>query len=162
MAKKQTKNKAPAKETRGRKTLFHKDMVEKAYDLAKTGAWDYQIWPALGIGKDSFYRFKKDVQEFSDALKRGRDDSTVKIENALQQRAEGHYIEEVTTVEVFNDKNESRVESRKTVKKFIQSDTAAIFLLKKRKPEIYGDDATSDKEEKEIIITRNIRRRDDS
>ncbi|QVK17731.1 hypothetical protein KHQ81_12900 [Mycoplasmatota bacterium] len=98
---------------------------------ARDGLTDEQIWHNLGIGKDTFYRYKKEHQDFSDALKSGKEVVDVQVENAMLKAALGyHFIEESMT-------KDGRVVP---LKKYAHPNTTAqIFWLKNRRPAQWRD-----------------------
>lgn len=54
---------------------------------ARDGLTDEQIAKNLGIGKNTFYEYKKEHQDFSDSLKKGKEIVDYEVENALLQSA---------------------------------------------------------------------------
>jgi DNA-binding XRE family transcriptional regulator len=116
----------------------------------RDGLTDEQIAHNLGISKDTFYRFKKEHNDFSDSLKRGKEVVDIEVENALYKKAIGYTYEEVTREPIRDpDTGEYRLEVTKIVKKEVQPDTTAqIFWLKNRKPAEWRD-----KHEQEVEIT---------
>lgn len=108
---------------------------------ARDGLTDEQIGHNLGISKDTFYRYKKEHTDFSDALKRGKEVIDMEVENALLKRALGYTYDE-TTKEAGVNPDTGKIEPvvTKVVKKEVQPDTTAqIFWLKNRKPKEWRD-----------------------
>lgn len=68
---------------------------------ARDGLTDEQIASNLGIGKNTFYEYKNKHQDFSDALKRGKEIVDYEVENALLKSA----LEGNTTAQIFWLKN---------------------------------------------------------
>lgn len=98
---------------------------------ARDGLTDEQIAHNLGISLTSYYDYKLKYAEFSDALKNGKEDIDIIVENSLLKRAVGYKYDEVT----FEDGKETR-----RVTKEVQPDTTAqIFWLKNRKPKVWRD-----------------------
>jgi hypothetical protein len=116
----------------------------------RDGLTDEQIAHNLGISKDTFYTYKKEHTDFSDALKRGKEVVDITVENALYKKAIGYTYEEVTREPIKDpETGEYRLEVTKIVKKEVQPDTTAqIFWLKNRKPAEWRD-----KHEQEVEIT---------
>jgi hypothetical protein len=116
----------------------------------RDGLTDEQIFHNLGISKDTFYRFKKEHNDFSDSLKRGKEVVDIAVENALYKKAIGYTYEEVTREQIRDPvTGEYNLEVTKIVKKEVQPDTTAqIFWLKNRKPAEWRD-----KHEQEVEIT---------
>ena len=112
----------------------------------RDGATDIEMMKALGIGKDAFYRYKKDNKEFSDLLKNNKEIIDIKVENALLKRALGAHE---TIKKVIKTKDYKKVGNEfKIVDKFetieedvfIAPDLAAIiFWLKNRRRDKWRD-----------------------
>lgn len=102
---------------------------------ARNGLTDEQIAKNLGISKDTFYKYKKEYSDFSDALKRGKEVVDIEVENALLKRALGYSYEEETYEKLANGGTKTKI-----VTKHVPGDvTAQIFWLKNRKPETWRE-----------------------
>lgn len=146
---------------------------------ARNGLIDKQIAKNLGISVDTFYKYKNEHSEFSEAIKKGKEVVDIEVENALLKRAMGYEYEEVTRERVVKkDKyGQTMIDIHglpvhemvvtKVVKKDVIPDTTAqIFWLKNRKPEDWRDvnkieanikgDVKIEKEEKYNIIQEII------
>ena len=55
----------------GRPTKYKPEMCETVIELMKEGASQYEVLATLGISEDTFYRWKKENEEFSESIKRG-------------------------------------------------------------------------------------------
>ncbi|WP_413218298.1 helix-turn-helix domain-containing protein [Staphylococcus aureus] len=87
-------------------------------------------------------QWKKNIPDFLDAIKKGKEVSDYELENALHKRAVGYYYEEETVT------NKGEVVK---IKKYEHANpTSLIFALKNRLPHKYRD-----KVEQEIT-NRNI------
>jgi hypothetical protein len=115
---------------------------------ARDGLTDDQIAHNLSIAVSTLYEYKDKHPEFSEALKRGKDDIDVIVENALLKRALGYSYEEITRepvqVKPYTDEHgnvrEHKLEVTKVVVKEVQPDTTAqIFWLKNRRPQAWRD-----------------------
>lgn len=96
----------------------------------RDGLTDEQIYTNLKISHDSFYTYKKDHPEFSDTLKRGKEEIDVMVENALLKAALGYEYEEETATK----------EGIETLRKVAHPNTTAlIFWLKNRKSKEWRD-----------------------
>lgn len=98
---------------------------------ARDGLTDEQIAHNLGISPATYYEYKNKHPEFSEALRRGKDDIDVEVENALLKRALGYTYEEIIY--------ENGVEVKRIVKEVQPDTTAQIFWLKNRRPEVWRD-----------------------
>ncbi|HDC7494094.1 TPA: helix-turn-helix domain-containing protein [Staphylococcus aureus] len=108
----------------------------------RDGLTDEQIARNLGVSKHTLIKWKKNIPDFLDAIKKGKEVSDYELENALHKRAVGYYYEEETVTykgEVVK------------IKKYEHANpTSLIFALKNRLPHKYRD-----KVEQEIT-NRNI------
>ncbi|MFK4167238.1 transposase [Paenibacillus lautus] len=98
---------------------------------ARDGLIDEQIAHNLGINVSTLYDYKNKYPEFTEALKNGKDDIDVMVENALLKRALGYTYDEVTL--------ESGVETKRVTKEVQPDTTAQIFWLKNRRPQAWRD-----------------------
>ncbi|MCE5058183.1 helix-turn-helix domain-containing protein [Mammaliicoccus sciuri] len=117
----------------------------------RDGLTDVQIAKNLGVGKNSVIKWKNEIQEFRDAIKKGKEVSDYELENALHKRAVGYYYEEETVT------NQGEVV---TVKKYEHANpTSLIFALKNRLPHKYRDKIEQDITQRSTVI--NIGQYDD-
>jgi hypothetical protein len=132
-------------------TLNMPAKLELVEGWARNGMIDENIMEALGIKKDTFYRWKKEKPEFAAALSRGKEVADIQVESALFRRALGYKFEEVTREllpvviegELQRDKYGMPIQElqiTKAVTKEVAPEVAAqIFWLKNRKPEQWRD-----------------------
>lgn len=129
-----------------------KDKLILVEGWARNGLTDEQIAKNLGIGLTTFYKYKKEHSELSEALKKGKEVIDFEVENALLKRALGYKYEEVTKERILKKDEQGKpltdihgfpiyeMVVTKTVKKEVTPDTTAqIFWLKNRKPEEWRD-----------------------
>ncbi|HFV9349601.1 TPA: helix-turn-helix domain-containing protein [Staphylococcus aureus] len=108
----------------------------------RDGLTDEQIARNLGVSKHTLIKWKKNIPDFLDAIKKGKEVSDYELENALHKRAVGYYYKEETVT------NKGEVVK---IKKYEHANpTSLIFALKNRLPHKYRD-----KVEQEIT-NRNI------
>ncbi|HHE6991295.1 TPA: helix-turn-helix domain-containing protein [Staphylococcus aureus] len=108
----------------------------------RDGLTDEQIARNLGVSKHTLIKWKKNIPDFLDAIKKGKEVSDYELENALHKRAVGYYYEEETVT------NKGEVVK---IRKYEHANpTSLIFALKNRLPHKYRD-----KVEQEIT-NRNI------
>jgi transposase len=55
----------------GRPTKYKPEMCETVLELMKEGASQQEVLAVLDISNDTFYRWKKENEEFSETIKRG-------------------------------------------------------------------------------------------
>lgn len=119
-----------------------KDKLILIEGWARDGLIDEQIAHNLGISKDTFYKYKREYPDFSNALKRGKEVADYEVENALFKRACGYSVKEVS---IENSAKNGRKVTR--TKKHIAPDTTAIiFWLKNRKPEQWNENRANSAE----------------
>lgn len=112
-----------------------KDKLVLVEGWARDGLTDEQIAKNLGIGKNTFYQYKKEHQDFSDSLKKGKEVVDFEVENALLKRAKGYTtVLKKEKVTKFGDVVEVEEEMH------VPPDVLAqIFWLKNRKPKQWKD-----------------------
>ena len=72
----------------GRKKIeITSDVIQEVQRLAGRGLTEAQITASLGWASSTFYKRKKDVVEFSDAIKRGKAMAIAEVANALFEKA---------------------------------------------------------------------------
>lgn len=102
---------------------------------ARDGLTDEQLSKNIGITTSTLYVWKAKFEEFSEALKKGKEIVDIEVENALLKRAKGYSYTE-KRVKVEND----RITEMVTVIKEVPPDVgAAAMWLKNRKPEAWRD-----------------------
>jgi hypothetical protein len=124
----------------GSKKKYDESFPQRALELAEKGLTDKEISKQLGIATSTFYEYKKEHSEFSDALKRGKQPVDNDVENALLKKALGYdYEEQVTEARIGEDGTLHPAVVR-TLKKHMPADaTAQIFWLKNRMPKEWRD-----------------------
>lgn len=139
------------------KSKYETDVLPRLIEIEawkRDGLTNEQIMKNLGIGRDSFYRYKDKYSEFSDALKKGKEVADIEVENALFKRAIGYkYKEVIKEVKEIDGKKTTYV---KEVIKEIPGDVGAqIFWLKNRKSSKWKDKQDIDIEDNNVNITIN-------
>ena len=120
----------------------------------RDGLTNEQIMKNLGIGRDSFYRYKDKYSEFSDALKKGKEVADIEVENALFKRAIGYkYKEVIKEVKEIDGKKSTYI--KEVVKEMPGDVGAQIFWLKNRKSSKWKDKQDIDIEDNNVSITIN-------
>lgn len=118
----------------------------------RDGLTNEQIMKNLGIGRDSFYRYKDKYSEFSDALKKGKEVADIEVENALFKRAIGYkYKEVIKEVKEIDGKKSTYV--KEVIKEMPGDVGAQIFWLKNRKSSKWKDKQDIDIEDNNVSIT---------
>lgn len=127
------KKKKRAKSGRtGRKGKYHEWITEQGLGIVaawkRNGLTNEQIAKNIGVNQDTLYTWIRRFPEFSEALKIGRDEADMQVENALFKRALGYYTEDI------QEEYEGTVRVKRVVKKkWVAPDISAqIFWLKNR------------------------------
>lgn len=130
---------------------------------------DVELAHILDIPIRTFKRYKAEDEDLLALIKKGTEQKADAIEEALVKRAVGFFYDEVTTervpvlVKIDGKKKatavfkiEDKPVETKRVRKFLTSDTAAIYLLRNYKPDKfnkkYGDGSGLDGENVNISI----------
>lgn len=116
---------------------------------ARDGLTLDQIAHNLGVALSSLCEYKNHYSELSEALKRGKDDIDIIVENSLLKRAMGYEFEEETREPLYNPvtgepimdhQGNHKIAITKVVRKQVVPDTTAqIFWLKNRRPVAWRD-----------------------
>ena len=126
---------------------YSKTIASKIYDLLREDSFTIsEICKVVGIAECTYYDWVNKKPEFSENIKRAKDDFNVlivaKASRSLVKLIEGYTVKEEKTVTVFKGKKNDFGEEIGTVKehsvtdKHIQSNVAAtIFALVNRDPD---------------------------
>lgn len=98
---------------------------------ARDGLTDEQIANNIGISRSTLFEWRKNHQDISNALKKGKEVVDIEVENALLKRALGYNYDEITY--------ENGVETKRVTKQVAPDTTAQIFWLKNRKKAQWRD-----------------------
>lgn len=108
---------------------LEKDKLTLLEGWARNGLTDEQIANNIGISRSTLFEWRKNNQDISNALKKGKEIVDIEVENALLKRALGYTI---TLKEQKVDKDGCIHDLQKDV--HIPADTTAqIFWLKNRR-----------------------------
>lgn len=139
------------------KSKYETDVKPRLIEIEawkRDGLTNEQIMKNLGIGRDSFYRYKDKYSEFSDALKKGKEVADIEVENALFKRAIGYkYKEVIKEVKEIDGKKSTYV--KEVIKEMPGDVGAQIFWLKNRKSSKWKDKQDIDIEDNNVNITIN-------
>lgn len=118
----------------GRPSSYKPEHVEQAKALAKLGATDAEMAEFFGVAISTLSLWKVKHEEFSDALKIGKDLADKRVEDSLYQRAMGYSHEDVD-IRVID----GQVVQTPIIKHYPPDSTSMIFWLKNRKPKDWRD-----------------------
>lgn len=132
---------------------LEKDKLILLEGWARNGLTDEQIMKNMGIrSKSTFYGYKKDYPDFSNALKKGKRVVDFEVENALLKKALGY------TIQIKEQKLDRDGCVHDLVKDVhIPPDTTAqIFWLKNRKPKDWRDKVNIENEVNENGVLNQL------
>lgn len=124
----------------GRVTLYKDEYSTMAYKFCLLGATDSQLADLFEVSEATINNWKKDHEEFSLALKKGKTLADASVADRLYQRALGfeHPSEEIKVVSAGAGMP-SLIERVPITKVYPPDTTAAIFWLKNRRPKEWRD-----------------------
>lgn len=70
-----------------KKKVITPAILKRAEQLASRGLYDKDIMPLIGISHDTFYRWRNESPEFSEAIDRGRASGHAQVANKLFESA---------------------------------------------------------------------------
>lgn len=118
---------------RGRKSVYD-TMIEPRFDEIRewleNGATEKQIYENLGVGRNAFYKYKKEKKEFKEFLKNGRKSLILQLRGALVKKAFGFNYTEIKTIKL-RDKNGEMIERVEVYDRVALPDVAALNLCLK-------------------------------
>jgi len=126
---------------RGRKNKYEthvKPFLDRIPFWRKDGMTEKQIADKLGIAEDTLHRYKNLYSEFSECLKKGRENLLEELKESLYKRAMGYKTEEVKQLIRKTRAGKEITEVEKYTKE-VHSDTCLIFALKNLDPENWRD-----------------------
>lgn len=138
---------------------YNKQTVEAICSFIRDGDSQKLACKKAGIGESTFHDWMKAKPEFSERVKKAKDEFlatiTGKLEATLWKRAMGYEVTETDTEYVSDADGNQKIKGRKTKVKHIQPDTGALIFaltnvapdkwVNKQKVETQGPKATEDK-----------------
>jgi hypothetical protein len=119
------KPKGPA----GRPTDFKPEYVDLAYKFSLLGATDIDLAKFFDVSEDTIYSWKKVHNNFSEAIKDGKERADANVSSRLYSRAMGYSHE---AVKIFADPKTGSEHIVKFTEHYPPDTAAAIFWLKNR------------------------------
>lgn len=141
---------------------LNKDGLEQIEKWAKLGLSDRQIAKNMGIGRSTFYEWKKKYKDISDTLDKGKAIVNEEVENALLKKALGFKYKEQQAIkvkEIYYDEKGRKCQKEDVkiveVEKEVPADTVAIkFWLVNREKERWSDNPNKVEIDKELLELR--------
>jgi hypothetical protein len=132
--------------------------LEEIKQWCLDGHTDKEIYDALGISAETYYKHKREQPEFSDALKQTKEIADNQVQDSLWKRANGY---DTTEEKVTYDGDGCVIKREKTTKHIPPDPTSCIFWLKNRKPQEWRDkqevEHSGEVEQTVIILPANSR-----
>lgn len=131
---------------RGRKSVYDNVIKPRFDDILKwlrNGATEKQVYENLGIGKEAFYKYKREKTEFADLLKKGQESLVEQLRGALIKKALGFEYKESKRITKYEDGNEI-IQTEEYTKQALPDVAAANLLLKNYDKENWSNDPRND------------------
>ena len=146
------KKNAIPKGGRGR-PVYSEEHATQAYKLSLLGLVDTELAQFFDVSERTINNWKKKHPEFDSALKRGKAVADSNVATKLYTRAIGYEYDEVTIEQIPSRGDSpsrlkkktttkhipSRLKKKTTTKHIPASETAMIFWLKNRRPDLWRD-----------------------
>jgi DNA-binding XRE family transcriptional regulator len=131
----------------GRPTKYTKKILEDVVKYARIGLTDDQMAAIVGVTRSTFYKWKNDFPEFSDALIENKKIVDAKVVRALFERATG-YEHEDTHISNY----QGEITETKTIKHYPPDPTSMIFWLKNRDKDNWREKPNTDEPDKDVNV----------
>lgn len=119
---------------RGRPTKYQKGYAEQAYRLCLLGATNEFLAESFGVAVSTIDKWLSEKEEFSGAVKNGREVADAKVGEALFQRATGYQHPDAHISNYQGDITETPI-----TKHYPPDPVSMIFWLKNRRPDLWRD-----------------------
>lgn len=119
----------------GRPSKYQPEFLEQAKKLCTLGATDREMADFFKVSESTFYLWKLEHPDFSEALKVGKESADDRVEKSLYRRALGYTHD---AVKIFHDKDAGTTEVP-YVEHYPPDTVACIFWLKNRRPDLWRD-----------------------
>lgn len=118
----------------GRPTMYKDEYAELAYNYCLLGAIDSELADFFNVSEVTINNWKNEHEEFSLALKKGKEIADAKVAQALFHRATGYSHEDID-IKMY----EGGIIETPYTKHYPPDATSAIFWLKNRQPKKWRD-----------------------
>ncbi len=131
------------KENRGRPSKYKEEYKEQVFKLALLGATDIEMADFIGVSESTFNEWKKKYSDFSESIKKGKDEADIAVVESLYQRAKGFSkivkkaFKVRTTINGQGSKEKIAYGDEELY--YAPDTTAIIFWLKNRQPDKWRD-----------------------
>lgn len=124
------------KRGRGRPSSYKPEYADQARKLCRLGATNEDISKFFHVALSSVNKWIRDHEDFSHALKEGRELADAEVAQKLYRRAVGYSHEAVKIVADAKTGSEHQVPY---TEHYAPDTTACIFWLKNRRPDLWRD-----------------------
>ena len=121
------------------KEWLTKEGLIKIEGWAKDGLSNEQIAHNIGVVSSTFYKWKSEFPEISEAIKRSKEVVDREVENAMHKSANGYFVEEIKEIIEKDEMGKDRKRIERNKKWIPPNPTSQIFWLKNRKPKEWRD-----------------------
>lgn len=123
----------------GRKTYYKKEYAEQAFKLCLLGADNKRLANFFSVGETTIIDWSNNHKEFSEAIKRGKEEADAEIAHSLYHRAKGYSHKDVD-IRVI----EGKVVTTEITKQYPPDTAAAMIWLKNRQRDKWRDKQAED------------------
>lgn len=127
------------KRGRGRPTSYKPEYANIARSMCMMGATNADLADAFDVTISTVYLWQATHQEFSDAIKAGKDLVDDFVERSLYLQAVGYAHDDVDIRTISVGEGQSEIVMTPIRKQIPPNPTAAIFWLKNRRPDRWRD-----------------------
>ena len=154
------------KQKTGRKNGYETKVAPRLDEVkawAEEGATDKEIAEALGVGYSTFLKYKSEIQEFQDLLKKAHQVPVKEIKKALYKRATGFQYKEIKVIEGVDGDGKAFFRKEETLKTALADVAAAMVLLKHwdKETEWTNDPATLRLKKEELDLKKKQAEQED-
>lgn len=112
---------------------YSKMLVSRISELMSSDTYTIaEICEMVGISKDTFYQWKKNKPDFSDAIKKAEEERmnffVAEAKKSLLKKIQGYTVQEKHTTYTSDKQGKPQIKEQKNVDKHYQPDTAAIIF----------------------------------
>lgn len=128
---------------RGRKNAYERCIKPRFNDILewlRSGATERQIASNLNVAYSTFNKYKAEVEEFSELLKKGRESLVIELRGALVKRALGYEYTEGKTVERIEPDGSVTIVKESYTKQALPDVAASNLCLKNYDRENWAND----------------------
>lgn len=118
-----------------RPSKYKEEYNDLAYKYCLLGATDKDLANFFDVNEDTINEWKKQHEEFSVSIKRGKEIADATVAERLYKRAIGYEHPETITASYQGQ----ITDSKEVIKHYAPDPTAAIFWLKNRQPKSWRD-----------------------